>query len=220
MVPNYPGTASELLREQIAFYRARAPEYGRSGAYQDQFEVMKRILRRLGPFGHILELACGTGIWTSDLVNIGQEVTAVDASPEMLELNRRNVATTKVSYRQADLFEWQPEARYDLVFMAFWLSHVPPDLMDRFLDKVRAAVHPGGRVFIVDQCEDFRDRPLPDRLGIRETRRTSDGRTFNIVKVYYHPALLAARLTQLGFEASGERVGDSFFFVSGTRVTA
>ena len=212
-----PAMERDLLREQIAFYRARAPEYGRSGAYQEQFETVKRVLRTMGPFEHILELACGTGIWTKELVNIGQEIIAIDASPEMLELNRSSVADARVQYRQADLFEWQPEGEYDLVFMAFWLSHVPPDLVDTFLDKVRTAVRPGGKVFIVDQCEDFRDRPIPERLGIRETRRTSDGRTFGIVKVYYHPALLANRLTRFGFATRGQRVHDSFFFVSGTR---
>ncbi len=214
-----PAAEPGLLQEQIAFYRARAPEYGRSGAYQDQLEAVKRVVRTMGPFKHVLELACGTGIWTKELVNIGQEITAIDASPEMLELIRGNVASTKVSYRQTDLFEWEPDREYDLVFTAFWLSHVPPDLMDTFLDKVRAAVHPGGKIFIVDQCDDFRDRPLPEREGIRETRRTSDGRTFTIVKVYYHPALLARRLTRFGFDASGERVGDSFFFILGTRAT-
>lgn len=207
----------DLLREQIAFYRARAPEYGKSGAYQDQLEAVKRVLRRMGPFEQVLELACGTGIWTKELVTIGQEVTAIDASPEMLELNRCNVANASVSYQQADLFEWKPQREYDLVFMAFWLSHVPPDLMGNFLDKVRAAVHPGGRVFIVDQCEDFRDRPLPQREGIRETRSILDGRIFTIVKVYYHPALLANKLTHFGFDANGERVGDSFFFIRGTK---
>ena len=210
---------SDLLQEQIAFYRARAPEYGKSGAYQDQLEAVKRVLRRVGPFEQILELACGTGTWTKELAAIGREVSAIDASPERLELNRCNVASDNVSYRQADLFEWQPEREYDLVFMAFWLSHVPPDLMDNFLHKVQAAVHPGGKVFIVDQCEDFRDRPMPQREGIRETRRAPDGRTFSIVKVYYHPALLAHRLTHFGFDASEERVGDSFFFIRGTRTT-
>ena len=138
----------------------------------------------------------------------------------MIELNRCNVANAKVSYRQADLFEWEPEREYDLVFTAFWLSHVPPDLMDNFLGKVQTAAHAGGKVFIVDQCEDFRDRPLPEREGIRETRKTPDGRTFTIVKVYYHPALLANRLTHFGFDANGEKVADSFFFVLGTRATA
>jgi hypothetical protein len=62
---------SDLLREQIAFYRARAPEYGRSGAYQHQLEAVKLVLRTMGPFEDVLELACGPGWWTNELVQIG-----------------------------------------------------------------------------------------------------------------------------------------------------
>ncbi|HKV43116.1 MAG TPA: class I SAM-dependent methyltransferase [bacterium] len=205
------------LQEQIDFYRAHAPEYGRSGAYHDQLEDAKAILRTMGPFEQVLELACGPGAWTKELVGIGRRITALDASPEMLERNRGHVASARVHYRQADLFQWEPERRYDLVFMAFWLSHVPPDRVDTFLDKARRAVCPGGKIFVVDQCEDFRDRPPPDREGIYEKRRTADGRTFTVVKVYYHPALLADRLKHFAFEATSRRIGDSFFFILGTR---
>src|SRR6266511_3494592 len=27
---------------------------------------------------------------------------------------------------RADIFEWVPDRRYDVVFFGFWLSHVPP----------------------------------------------------------------------------------------------
>jgi SAM-dependent methyltransferase len=208
---------SDLLREQIAFYRARAPEYGRSGAYQHQLEAVKLVLRTMGPFEDVLELACGPGWWTNELVQIGGGVTAIDASPEILALNRGNVGNGNVSDRQADLFEWEPEREYDLVFIAFWLSHVPPDLMDGFLDKIRRSVRSHGKVFIVDQSEDFRDRPAPLRDGIREIRHTSDGRAFSVVKVYYHTKLLAARLRLFGFAASAQRVGESFFFILGDK---
>jgi SAM-dependent methyltransferase len=208
---------SDLLREQIAFYRARAPEYGRSGAYQDQLEAVMLVLRTMGLFEHVLELACGTGTWTNELVRIGRRITAIDASPEMLALNRGNVANANVSYRRTDLFEWEPERDYDLVFMAFWLSHVPPDLVDGFLDKIGRSVRSRGKVFIVDQCEDFRDRPTPLRDGIREIRHTSDGHTFSVVKVYYHPGPLATRLRLFGFAASAQRVGESFFFILGDK---
>jgi demethylmenaquinone methyltransferase/2-methoxy-6-polyprenyl-1,4-benzoquinol methylase len=205
----------QLLQEQIAFYRARAPEYDQSNATRDQLEAVRRTLRAMGPFENLLELACGTGLWTRELVNLGRAVTAIDASPEMLELNRRRVADARVSYVQADLFAWQPERDYDFVFAAFWLSHVPPDLMDTFLDKIRRAVRPGGTVFIADQCDDIRDEPEREREGIREIRKTSDGRIFGIVKVYYHPVLLAHRLGRFGFHASGQRVGESFFSILG-----
>ena len=46
----------------------------------------------------------------------------------------------------------------------------------------------------------------------------SDGRTFRIVKIFYHPRLLAERMRQLAFEVTAERV-DTIFYLSGTRLT-
>ncbi len=206
-----------ILEEQIAFYRARAPEYDQSLATREQLELVKQSLRAQGPFAEGLELACGTGIWTKELVRISRAVTAIDASPEMIGINRRAVANDRVTYQETDLFAWEPEREYDLLFTAFWLSHVPPDLMDGFLDKIRRAVRPRGTVFIVDQCDDISDEAQGDMEGIFQKRRVGDGRTFTIVKVYYHPALLAAKLNQLGFEATARRIGASFFSVLGQK---
>jgi SAM-dependent methyltransferase len=67
-------------------------------------EAVKLVRRTMGPFEDVLELACGPGWWTNELVQIGGGVTAIDASPEILALNRGNVGNGNVSYRQADLF--------------------------------------------------------------------------------------------------------------------
>jgi hypothetical protein len=37
-----------------------------------------------------------------------------------------------VTYIAADIFDWQPQHRYDAVFFGFWLSHVPPVTFDEF----------------------------------------------------------------------------------------
>ena len=42
----------------------------------------------------------------------------------MIEINRRRVADDRATYREADLFTWEPEGEYDFLFSAFWLSHV------------------------------------------------------------------------------------------------
>ncbi len=210
------------LEEQVAYYRAQAPEYRRVDPSAGPLAIAREKLLRLGPLQHILELAPGTGDWTQELVRIGQTVTAVDASPEMIEINRQRVASPRVEYRQVDLFDWTPHQQYDLVFFAFWLSHVPPDLVDAFLMKVRDAVRPGGgHLFIIDQCDDLRGAvragyALVKKEGIFEERTLSDGRAFTIVKIFYHPRLLAERVRQLGFQVSAERV-DTIFYLSGTR---
>lgn len=206
-----------ILEEQVAFYRARAPEYDQSLATREQLEPVKQALRTLGPFDHIVELACGTGLWTRELTAIGRAVTAIDASPEMIEINRRRVGDARVSYRCVDLFAWQPAGDCDFLFAAFWLSHVPPDLLDGFLDRLRRAVRPGGRVFIVDQCNDIADDAQGDTEGIFQRRRVGDGRTFTIVKVYYHPTALAKKLREYGFEAAARREGESFFTILGRK---
>ena len=212
------------VREQVAYYRAQAPEYRQADLSTGSLAVAKEKLLRLGPCEHILELAAGAGDWTQELVRIGQTVTAIDASPEMIEINKRRVADPRVAYRQADLFQWSPHQEYDLVFFAFWLSHVPPDLVSAFLVKVGAAVRPKGHLFIIDQCDAYAAGP-DDMVGfshvswegIFEERMLRDGRTFRIVKVFYHPRLLAERMRQLGFAVTAERVGDRLFYAIGTK---
>jgi EmrB/QacA subfamily drug resistance transporter len=220
--PANPGR--DLIQEQIAYYRARAAEYDASlgnlsrGDWGELTPVIDH-LRGLGPQDQVLELASGTGIWTRELARIGRAVTAVDAAPEMLEINRRKLAEAKVVYECADLFHWTPHRTYDLVFAGFWLSHVPPEQLDEFLVTVRRATRPGGRFVAVDQRADLHDSPPIGRDGIREMRAVADGRTFTIVKVYHPPAALAEKLTRLGFETRADAIGESFFWLSAMRRT-
>ena len=80
----------------------------------------------------VLELAAGTGIWTRRLVELADRVVAVDANAETLALN-----TSEAELVRADVFEWEPAERFDLVFFSFWLSHVPEERFDEFWSLVR-----------------------------------------------------------------------------------
>ena len=209
-----------IIREQIEYYKAQAPDYRHVVTSSGPFAVARKKLLHLGRQPHVLELAAGAGDWTQELVRIGDSVTVIDASAEMIEINRRRVGDARVEYRQADLFKWVPEQDYDLVFFAFWLSHVPPDLVDAFLAKVCSAVRPGGHLFIIDSCDEYDDVPgfsFVGREGIFEECRLSDGRTFKVVKVFYHPRLLAERVMRSGFEATAERV-ETIFYLSAKKL--
>jgi SAM-dependent methyltransferase len=83
-----------LLAEQIAYYRARAGEYDATypldaSAGADARARLLAALEALAPYGRVLELACGTGQWTIELVRQASAVTAVDASPEALAICRQ-----------------------------------------------------------------------------------------------------------------------------------
>jgi SAM-dependent methyltransferase len=213
--------AEELLASQREFYDLRAPDYGdvtRPGARRLPGvlgpALARRLVERFAPSGDVLELACGPGGFTRELVRHARSLTAVDASPRMLERNRTEVGDDRVEYIHADLFDWRPPRQYDAVFFGFWLSHVPPTHFDSFWSLVRSCLQPGGRAGFVD--EDDRgegnetllvEGPLP------AARRTlSDGREFDIVKLYWRPADLVERLESIGWRATVEPIGETFLY--------
>jgi demethylmenaquinone methyltransferase/2-methoxy-6-polyprenyl-1,4-benzoquinol methylase len=210
-------TDRDLLNEQVAYYRARAPEYDewffRQGRYDrgerhraEWFEEVSGIeaaLRSFLPDGDILELACGTGLWTRHLLAPGRRILAVDASPEMLALNQARIQSDAVEYIAADLFDWTPPpGRFDAVFFAFWLSHVPLTHADSFWQTVRAALKPAGVVFFVDNLLEPTS-PATDQSGVDASgtvrRRLNDGRQFQIVKVFHDPGALERDLARMGW---------------------
>ncbi len=230
-----PGDDERLLAEQVAYYRARAPEYDdwfyRRGAFDQGVDWNRRWRAEIGelaaaldaarPSGRILELACGTGLWTERLAPYAATLTCVDAAPEVLALNRRRMGDASIGYVCADLFRWRPPARYDFVFFGFWLSHVPAGSFIPFWSLVAQCLVPGGRVFFVD------NRRLPDGSPVdaepfgglsRSRRRLADGREFTIVKVYHWPDELEAQLRTLGWRARVR--GTQTFFLHGTAVKA
>ncbi|MGH2509881.1 MAG: class I SAM-dependent methyltransferase, partial [Ktedonobacteraceae bacterium] len=171
--------------------------------------------------GNVLELAPGTGIWTERLVRTATTLTAVDASPEMVEINRAKVASERVSYVLADLFAWRPERVYDAVFFGFWISHVPLERLDHFLSTVATMLRPGGKIFFVDGQRDpsstAEDHLLPEQGSQVMIRKLNDGRAFEIVKNFYDPSELAQRCVQAGFAISVCETATFFLYGSGTR---
>ena len=225
---------SELLQHQIAYYRARAPEYDewfyRQGLYdrgqaeRKKWELEAEQVRRQlldGPRPvHVLELAPGTGIWTSELIKIADEVTALDASPEMIAINRAKTGSDKVSYHLVDLFAWQPARQYDMVFFGFWISHVPEELLSAFLAKVHMALKPGGRLFLVDSQQAERATAAEHDIETQkdlQKRVLNDGSQFEIVKIYYEPEELTASLRAHGFDIEVRKTATYFIYADGIK---
>jgi SAM-dependent methyltransferase len=211
----------DLLAEQIAYYRSRAGEYDARYPLDIHADAAARAellttLEGHAPFGRTLELACGTGQWTAELVRHASTVTAVDAAPEALAICRRRVGATQVHLVEADLFTWRPQERYDFVFFSAWLSHVPPQRFDAFWALVADCVEPGGRVFVIDELPAVAavERRAVDQPAPAVHREVSGGRAFRAVKVLYTPDELQVRLDALGWTADIRTVGWRFFSAS------
>ena len=229
---------SQVLADQIAYYRARAGEYDewwfRAGRYDRGADfnaqwhaetaaveaALASWLAARRP-GHVLELACGTGLFTRLIAPRVARLTAIDASSEVIEINRARVDAGNVDYVQADLFAWRPTQRYDAIFFSFWLSHVPEQRFAEFWQLVAAALAPRGVVYLIDSAFDptstAKDHVLPGRERGIVTRKLTDGREFRIVKVFYEPAALAAKLDELGWNASIAQTPHYFIYGEATR---
>jgi demethylmenaquinone methyltransferase/2-methoxy-6-polyprenyl-1,4-benzoquinol methylase len=221
-------TVDDVLASQRRYYATRAPEYDdwwfRRGRYalepdaealwREDIEEVEAALEAFQSEGRIVELAAGTGLWTRHLARLSDSVLAVDASVEMIELNRARVDGS-VEYQVADVFEWRPGTTFDLCFFSFWLSHVPEQRFDEFWRLVRSSLEPAGRVFLVDSGAGDAAHTLRADDGECEVRRVSDGREFEIVKRYWTPETLAKRVAPLGFRLDLRQTRNGSFLYGG-----
>jgi len=226
----------EILQQQIEYYRARANEYDewfyRIGRYDhggeinqrwfNEVAIVKSALYQVGAVNDILELASGTGIWTQELLSIGKKITAIDASEEVIAINRSKLGSPSIEYKLVDLFTWQPDTEYDLVFFAFWLSHVPPKLIDSFLTKVYQSVRVGGQLFIIDSrfepTSTANNHIIVDDGNISKSRKLNDGQEFQIIKVFYQPNELQDQLNKAGLQADVKVTDNYFIYAHGRKV--
>ncbi len=224
-----------FLQDQIDYYRARAGEYDewflRQGRYDRgpaenaawfaDVAELRRQLAAFRPTGHVLELACGTGLWTEQLLQHADHITAVDAAPEVIALNRERLQSDRVDYVQADLFRWQPTARYDVIFFSFWLSHVPTERLAEFWQTVDQALADDGRLFFIDsrhvESSTATDHRLAAATSQVQERRLNDGRTYQIVKIFYEPTQLTADLAKLGWSINVATTERYFLYGMGRR---
>jgi phosphatidylethanolamine/phosphatidyl-N-methylethanolamine N-methyltransferase len=94
----------------------------------------------------VLEVAAGTGLITTAIAPVVDELIATDYAAEMvtqLDARVRDARLDNVTCEQADLYELRfPDASFDAVFAANVL-HLVPDL-DRALASLRRVLKPGG----------------------------------------------------------------------------
>jgi SAM-dependent methyltransferase len=173
----------EVLADQVDYYRRRAGEYDAT-AYGDVAAARARIARlvaEMRPTGRVLEIACGTGLWT-----------------EAVAIARDRVRSARVSFEVADVFSWGPGTRFDVIFFSAWLSHVPAS---RFWQRLGRLLAGNGRVLFIDEHVDEggKEAYVAGRDEIVE-RRLRDGSTFRLIKNFVDPEELELRLRRLGWD--------------------
>ncbi len=178
-------------------------------AYGDDVAAARALIgglvAEMRPAGSVLEIACGTGLWTEALAGWADAVTAIDAAPEMVAIARDRVRPARVSFEVADVFSWNPGTRFDVIFFSAWLSHVPTSRFGQFWQLLGRWLAGNGRVLFIDEHVDERGKEAYVADEVVE-RQLGDGSTFRVIKNFVDPEELELRLRRLGWDCAIRRV--------------
>jgi demethylmenaquinone methyltransferase/2-methoxy-6-polyprenyl-1,4-benzoquinol methylase len=195
----------------LAYYAQRAHEYEQIYEKPERQLDLSRLRSWLRDAlaGHrILEIACGTGYWTSAVASVAAAITATDASPEVLALARRKqYPPDRVQFEMADAYALdRVDGEFTAGFAAFWWSHVPRERQSMFLSGLHRRLGIGAVVVLMDnRFVDGSSTAISRRDAAGNTyqqRRLADGTTHEVLKNFPSSAEVKAAFWPLGAELS------------------
>ncbi len=107
------------------------------------------------PGDRVLEVGCGTGTLTAQLVERGAFVVAVDQSPEMLEVAKLRVAAAEVEWREQTAAEIDklPGAAFDAVVLSLCLSDMSSSERHFVLEESAQRLNEDGVLVVADEVK-------------------------------------------------------------------
>ena len=127
-------------KETLQFYRGNAEAYATRTFTSRQARLMA-FLAQLPPGASILELGCGAGGDTAEMLARGFDVRATDGSPEMADVASKHLGRTVETLLFHDLDEVEA---YDAVWANACLLHVPRAELADILARIWRAMKAEG----------------------------------------------------------------------------
>lgn len=162
------------------------------------------VLELLAPEAdeRVLDLGCGTGHLTAQIVATGATAVGVDSAPGMIEQARESY--TDPTFVRADARTMSFEDPFDAVFSNAALHWIPDDDQDAVCSSVRDALRPGGR-FVAE----LGGTGNVERIA-GATIAELESRGYDADSPWYFPSVgeYASRLEDHGFEVRFARLFD------------
>ncbi|WP_416900357.1 MAG: class I SAM-dependent methyltransferase [Minwuia sp.] len=129
--------------DTLRFYAEEAPVYTASGP-GGVSRFLPQFLERLEPGARILELGCGGGRDSEEMLKRGFDVTPTDGVAEIARQAEQRLGRP---VRVMAFDELQDVAKYDAVWAHASLLHVPLTALPGVLARIHTALRPGGLHF-------------------------------------------------------------------------
>jgi SAM-dependent methyltransferase len=101
---------------------------------------------------NILEIGCGTGTFSRLLAQRSNRVIAIDLSPKMIEVAKRQCESyTNIDFQVADILQWEfPVEHFDAIASIATFHHLP---LESLLPSLKTTLKPGGKLVVLDLVE-------------------------------------------------------------------
>ena len=143
----------------LQFYRRNAEAYA-AGEITSRHARMAKFLALLPAGAAILELGCGAGADSAEMIARGYDVTPTDGSPELAEIASRKLGRPVDTLLFHDL---KAVAAYDGVWANACLLHVPREQLAGVLALIHRALKPGGAFYASYKAGEDDGRDALDR---------------------------------------------------------
>lgn len=148
-------------------------------------EPIKARFREIFKGKRVLDIACGTGYWTTVIGEAVEAVLGIDYSRSLLvQAQKRCRRQPNVSFMEADAYTLKGvPGGFNAAFAHGWWSHIPKKNIKSFLTNLHRKLIPGALVLINDELMYGGFYREQDGEGnTLERRIIPDGRSFMIVK--------------------------------------
>lgn len=199
-----PSNAAEMPSipsNAIGFYNAIATQFDRkyesSAAFVERFGIWTDLFSRyVNPTDNVMDIGCGSGVFSNYLAQMGCSVIGIDGSVEMIKLCNQKKTSVKACYVVQSLPLPNPDDYdgQDVITASSLLEYI--DDMGRILQQIHAMLKPNGLLIA----------SVPNRLSLyrRIERRlfglTGHPRYFAHIRHVSTDAIFSQQLTNMGFE--------------------
>ena len=120
--------------------------------FSSNVEVLQQFVDLKGKF--VLDVGCGSMVFTKHLSELGANVLAIDPDPVQAELNRTGEPMPNVKFKEAGADKLPVEdSSLDGVFFSYSLHHVPTELYPEVFSEVFRVLKPCGFLYVIEPVD-------------------------------------------------------------------
>lgn len=190
------------------YYDQRAAEYDKVYAIPEEQEDLKRssaIFQDLLQNKKVLEIACGTGYWTSEISKTAQSILATDINQSVMDLAQQRNYYCPVKFQVADALQLNCKEKYNAFFGGFIWSHLLLQDLDELLRNWNKLLLPQSKVIFIDSKAVARTIHDSKRIAERDAwgntyqlRQLADGSQHKVLKNFPKRDFLENKLSSIG----------------------